>query len=69
MAGVIDERGVQWEHCSCCGKLVRLQDLGYQPKSHQHPYGRDLCLTCANALPQAQLRKVQPAVNWIARRS
>ena len=69
MAGIIDERGVQWEHCSCCGKLVRLSNMGYQPKSRTYPHGRDLCIDCVNALPQTQLRRVQPAADWIAKRS
>lgn len=46
MAGVIDERGQQWEHCNACGDFVKLQDLQYEPKSESYPYGRDLCIRC-----------------------
>lgn len=49
MSGVIDEDGTQWEHCNACGGWVRIQDLLYEAKSEEHPYGRDLCATCATA--------------------
>lgn len=29
MAGIIDKHGQQWEHCNCCGKQVKYQDLKY----------------------------------------
>lgn len=44
-SGVIDEHG-QWEHCNNCGKWVLIQDLEYEPKSADYPYGRDLCKKC-----------------------
>ena len=68
MSGVIDAKGVQWEHCSECGLFTRLADLGYQPKSRAYPYGRDLCLKCVNGLSQWHLARVRPAPDWLAKR-
>ena len=64
MAGIIDEKGIQWERCTCCNKWARIDNLGYAPPSKQHPHGQDLCITCVNNLPQQQLRKIQPATSW-----
>ena len=66
MAGVIDKNGVQWERCCVCGNFTKLTSLGYSPPTKKYPYGLDICLSCANKLPQAQLRKVVPAASWQA---
>jgi hypothetical protein len=63
MSGVIDGNGVQWEHCTVCNKWARLDALGYEPPSAQHPHGRDICLTCANA--HSDIESIQPAPSWI----
>lgn len=65
MSGVVID-GVQWEHCCKCSKWVRLENLGYLPPVKAYPSGLDLCIVCANALPQRLLRKVKPAPNWQA---
>jgi len=65
MAGVIDSNGTQWEHCSECGKSVRLDNLGYMPPTAKHKHGQDLCLDCVNKLSQSAIRRVQPAREWI----
>ena len=65
MAGVIGLDGVQWEHCNSCGGWVKLTDLGYDQPSKGYPHGRDLCMKCANQLPQARLRKLIPGKDWI----
>ena len=66
MSGIIDEKGVQWEHCNQCGRLVRLSNLGYLPPNKVHKHGLDLCIDCVNGLSQSMLRKVQPAIEWKA---
>lgn len=48
MSGVIDEDGTQWEHCNCCGKLIKLVELRYESPSEKYPYGRDICISCLN---------------------
>ena len=53
MSGVIDEFG-QWEHCNSCGEFVLIQHLRYEPKSEEHPCGRDLCAKCGPDLPLGQ---------------
>ena len=63
MSGVIDENGVQWEHCNVCGEMVRLDNLGYLPKSEEH-VGVDICLACTNK--SEWLEEVVPAKKWIA---
>lgn len=69
MAGVIEDKGVQWEHCDACGESVRLDNLGYQPKSRANPYGRDLCMSCVNKLSHWHMARVTPAASWLAVRS
>lgn len=58
MSGVIDEYGTQWEHCHECREFTRIQDLLYEEKSAAHPYGRDLCPSCAgpDAKPETLVR-------------
>lgn len=68
MSGVIDSNGIQWERCNGCANFVKLIELGYQPKSKQYPYGRDLCIKCVNKLPQWHLARVKPAQSWIQQR-
>lgn len=64
MSGVIDKDGTQWEHCNGCGKMVRLEDLGYAPPTAKHKHGQDLCLSCVNKLSQSAMRRVKPAAGW-----
>lgn len=65
MSGVIDENGVQWEHCTACAKFVKIDDLGYEPPLKATPCGRDLCLSCVNKLPYGRLRRIRPAAGWL----
>ena len=69
MSGVIDEKGRQWEHCNICGKLVLMNSLGYEKPSKEFKHGRDVCIDCVNKLTQRQIRRVEPAASWIAKRS
>lgn len=46
MSGVIDENGVQWEHCNVCGGWVNIDDLGYLRPDEDYKYGLDICGTC-----------------------
>jgi hypothetical protein len=48
MAGVIDDKGQQWEHCLNCGDWVKIQRLSRE----------DLCPSCARCTPRgrAELR-------------
>jgi NAD-dependent SIR2 family protein deacetylase len=67
MSGVIDENGVQWERCNGCGKHVRLDDLGYEKPSKKFPYGRDLCVECADTFIRdgsVLFKNIQPARSW-----
>lgn len=64
MSGVIDEKGVQWEHCSVCSKMVKLSMLGYEPPSDAHKNGRDICIVCVNKLSQRAIKRVLPATDW-----
>jgi hypothetical protein len=60
MAGVIDDRGQQWEHCHTCNDFVRFpQNLGYTEGYKAH-----ICISCANKLPQEQLETVIKAPSW-----
>lgn len=65
MSGVIDENGVQWEHCNVCTKWVKIQDLGYEPPSAEYDCGRDICLECTNKHPNIEI--IIPAKGWIPR--
>lgn len=68
MAGVIDERGVQWERCSCCAKWVRLDNLGYEQPTEQHEHGRDLCVQCVDAgikNGSIEFDNIDPAAAWV----
>ena len=68
MAGVIDENGIQWERCNCCGRFVRLEDdMGYEYPSAKHPYGRDLCVNCVDAgirNGSIEFDTIRPASSW-----
>jgi len=64
MSGIIDNNGVQWEHCTVCGTMVRLDDLGYEPPSEQHKHGRDICLSCTNQ--HDDIESIVPAHRWVA---
>ena len=57
MSGVIDENGVQWEHCTECLGWVRYEDLKYEAPTTQHPHGRDLCPRCEVAERMKRLVK------------
>lgn len=46
MSGVILEDGVQWEHCNCCGKFVKLSTLTYEQPSEKYRHGRDIGPCC-----------------------
>src|SRR6185369_12352940 len=54
MSGVIDENGVQWQHCHICRGWVRIQDLLYEEPSDAHPYGRDIGPCCKSKANNAQ---------------
>lgn len=54
MSGVIDENGVQWEHCAVCGEFVRIEDLLYEPPSVRFKYGRDIGPCCWDLSPEQQ---------------
>lgn len=62
MSGVIID-GVQWEHCTNCAKWVRIDNLGYEPPTPEHEYGRDLCIACCNAAPD--IEAIIPAQSWL----
>lgn len=63
MSGVIDDKGIQWEHCNVCGKWVRLDDLGLDPTDTHHKGGCDICLECVNKHPN--IEAIQPAKAWV----
>ena len=65
MAGTIDEHGQQWEHCNKCSRYVKLQDLCYETKSAQHPYGRSLCITCAGAPAGTEVPPLSKTLFWV----
>ena len=50
MSGVIDDNGVQWEHCHGCSDWVKIRNLAYMPPTASHPYGLDLCQKCADTV-------------------
>lgn len=67
MSGVIDDNGVQWEHCNDCGKFVRLTNLGYLKPSEAYPHGKDLCVRCVDAGIQGRqylFHNIVPASSW-----
>lgn len=71
MSGVIDPDGTQWEHCNCCGKFVKIDNLGYQKPSAKWPHGRDLCVKCVDTLIQSRevkFRDISPARGWVVSR-
>lgn len=55
MAGMLDDRGQQWEHCNHCAKHVKIQDLttGFSPKWPEFNFV-DLCPACAQELKGVQ---------------
>ena len=63
MSGVIDENGIQWEHCNCCSKFARLDNLGYEPPTTEFKHGRDICLACTNKHPN--IESIEPAKSWL----
>lgn len=65
MSGVIMEDGQQWEHCNICGGWVKIEDLGYEPKSKAHPYGRDVCVKCVQKMPVRKIRQIVPSPRWL----
>lgn len=64
MSGVIDSKGIQWEHCNICGLFTRLEDLGYVKPSENHPNGLDICIKCVNN--PKYLHDTNPAPSWNA---
>jgi len=53
MSGVIDENGVQWEHCNSCNIFVEIDNLCYAPSNPDFwEYGLDLCHMCADILAE-----------------
>lgn len=65
MSGVIDEKGQQWEHCNICGGWVAIEMLGYEPKTPDHPYGRDVCIKCVQAMSPEKVQQIIPSERWI----
>jgi hypothetical protein len=64
--GVIDERGVQWEHCNVCGKMVRLDNLGTVLGIAGKPC-LDICVACVDAGLRARrwrFKQIIPAAEW-----
>ena len=69
MSGIIDSNGVQWEHCTCCNKSVRLDDLGYESPRLKYPHGRDICIDCViKGIEDGSIlvENIIPSNNWIA---
>lgn len=67
MAGVIDEKGVQWEHCCGCGGMFRMDALGYEKPTAKFQFGRDLCVVCVDAgirNRSIRFRNIRPAATW-----
>lgn len=67
MAGIVDDKGVQWEHCNFCAAWVRLPNLGYLKPSKAHPHGADICVKCVDAGLRAKKFRfgyVVPAPEW-----
>ncbi len=68
MSGIIDEHGQQWEHCNVCNKFIAIETLGYVKPRTNHPYGTDICASCANKqIRSREIRfdQIQPAADWI----
>ena len=63
MSGVIDGKGVQWEHCNLCGEWIKISMLGYEPPSKEYDCGRDICIKCTNKHPN--IESIQPANGWV----
>jgi hypothetical protein len=65
MSGIVDDSGQQWERCNGCGTFTRFpQALGYEKPKKATPYGRMLCVKCANTAPN--IRAIKPAPEWRA---
>jgi len=60
MAGVIDDRGVQWERCNACASWVAYDNLGYEVPTAAHPHGRDSGIRTGSVL----FDNVRPAARW-----
>jgi hypothetical protein len=69
MSGAIAENGQQWEHCTLCGKLHKIQNLGYLPATAKYPNGLDIGLCCINKLSQDEIYRVIPSKSWTAKYS
>ena len=63
MSGVIDDDGVQWERCDFCAKWQRLDNLGYEPPTREHKYGRMVGLCCINNVPD--IEAIEPSPRWV----
>lgn len=64
MSGIIDNNGIQWEHCNVCGASTELSNLGYLPPNKNYAHGLDICIKCVNTLSQSDIRKVIPSTSW-----
>lgn len=68
MAGVIDSKGQQWEHCGDCGEFRRFpQALGYEKPTAKWQYGRMLCVKCVDrGIKRGEIlfENVVPAPTW-----
>ena len=63
MSGIIDDAGVQWEHCNICTKFVQLDRLGFEHPSPDYQYGRMVCIKCIDKVVDIEL--VDPAASWV----
>jgi hypothetical protein len=57
MSGVIDDNGIQWEHCNSCGKFVEIDHLFYEYPNNVNLNGRDLCEDCCAFLTYIVIEK------------
>lgn len=67
MSGVIDQNGVQWEHCSHCTDFIRIERLGYVKPCSKFPDGADICANCVSHLLRLEAIKfnsIVPAPTW-----
>lgn len=72
MAGVIDSKGQQWEHCNVCGDFVKIQNLGFlRPSKPGLLDSLDVCMKCANEMllkDQKLFRRIDPGQGWLVKR-
>ena len=67
MSGVVMDDGQQWERCNCCGKWVKIQNLGYEKPTAGYKHGRDLCVSCVDkGIREGEImfENIQPAPGW-----